>query len=158
MFLHTLHRTMSHCVMWAHPTLGNTGDLFVQTASYEITFTLSHCTHYHTTHTHITTPSQCAFLIWCMVPMANNGSQFIYHRFIKRFVKEHEKDFEDAISVGTQLAKDATKKGGYDSHFSIAHSNTTASCVGQPPQINSLYTLYQVIMYILLVGSSVWLM
>jgi len=93
-----------------------------------------------------------------MAPMANNGSQFIYHRLIKPFVKEHEKDFEDAISVGTQLAKDATKKGGYDSHFSIAHSNTTASCVGQPPQINSLYTLYQVIMYILLVGSSVWLM
>ena len=120
--------------------------------------TLSLHTLPHHTHTHITTPSQCAFLIWCMVPMANNGSQFIYHRLIKPFVKEHEKDFEDAISVGTQLAKDATKKGGYDSHFSIAHSNTTASCVGQPPQINSLYTLYQVIMYILLVGSSVWLM
>ena len=54
--------------------------------------------------------AKCAFLIWCMVPVANNGSMFIYHRFIKRFVKEHEKDFEDAISAGTQLAREAGKK------------------------------------------------
>ena len=56
--------------------------------------------------------------------MANNGSQFIYHRFIKPFVKEHEKDFEDAISVGTQLAKDATKKGMGMTATSVLHIPT----------------------------------
>ena len=90
-----------------HSTLeGNTtvGFPFVPTALCKIHL------HYHTiTHTH--THTQCAFLIWCMFPIANNGSVFIYHRVIKPFVKEHEKDFEDAISVGTKLAKEAGKKG-----------------------------------------------
>ena len=88
---------------------------------------------YTTTHTH----TQCAFLIWCMVPIANNGSMIIYHRLIKPFVKEHEKDFEDAISAGTQLAKEAGKKGRHDK--CISQSNTTSLCVGHPSLTNSLH-------------------
>jgi len=52
--------------------------------------------------------AKCAFLIWCMLPMANNGSMVIYHRLIKPFVKKHEKTFDEVIDV----AKDAGKKLG----------------------------------------------
>jgi len=52
--------------------------------------------------------AKCAFLIWCMLPMANNGSMIIYHRLIKPFVKKHEKTFDEVIDV----AKDAGKKLG----------------------------------------------
>lgn len=54
---------------------------------------------------------QCAFLIWCMLPMANNGSEVIYHRIIKPFVHKHEKDFDSAIDVAGGLVKDVAGKG-----------------------------------------------
>ena len=55
--------------------------------------------------------SQCAFLIWCMLPMENNGSIIIYHRLIKPFVKKHEKTIEGALDAGAKLAKEAGQQG-----------------------------------------------
>lgn len=54
---------------------------------------------------------QCGFLIWCMMPMANNGSEVIYHRLIKPFMKKHEKTLDSAISSATNVAKDVTNQG-----------------------------------------------
>ena len=62
-------------------------------------------------HTHTHTHTQCAFLTWCMLPMANNGSVIIYHRLIKPFVKKHEKDFDAAFSQVGDIAKDVGKHG-----------------------------------------------
>ncbi|XP_003382355.1 PREDICTED: receptor expression-enhancing protein 5-like [Amphimedon queenslandica] len=52
---------------------------------------------------------KCVFLIWCMMPMANNGSAVIYHNFIKPFIKRHEKTFEKAIDMTSKLAKEGAK-------------------------------------------------
>ena len=46
-----------------------------------------------------------------MLPMANNGSEIVYHKIIKPFVKEHEKDFDSAISSASKVAREAAKKG-----------------------------------------------
>ncbi len=54
---------------------------------------------------------QCGFLIWCMMPVANNGSMFIYQRIIRPFVATHEKTLDAAFDSATQLAKDAGKSG-----------------------------------------------
>ncbi len=56
-------------------------------------------------------PLQCGFLIWCMMPIANNGSMFIYQRIIRPFVVKHEKTLDAAFDSATQLAKDAGKSG-----------------------------------------------
>jgi receptor expression-enhancing protein 5/6 len=37
------------------------------------------------------------FLGWCMAPISSNGSQFIYHRFIKPFVLKHQKKMDEAL-------------------------------------------------------------
>ena len=54
---------------------------------------------------------QCGFLIWCMFPVANNGSVVIYHRLIKPFVAKHEKEIEGALNLGARYAREAGKKG-----------------------------------------------
>ncbi len=46
-----------------------------------------------------------------MLPMANNGSEVIYHRVIKPFVKKHEKEFDSAFDAAGGLVKDAAGKG-----------------------------------------------
>ena len=54
---------------------------------------------------------QCVFLTWCMLPMANNGAEIIYHRIIKPFVHKHEKDLDQAFDSAGRLAKQAAGKG-----------------------------------------------
>jgi receptor expression-enhancing protein 5/6 len=54
--------------------------------------------------------AKCAFLVWCMLPMENNGSVIIYHRFIKPFVKKHESTIDTAFKTGQQLAGDVASK------------------------------------------------
>ena len=61
--------------------------------------------------------SQCAFLIWCMLPMENNGSMVVYHRIIKPFVKKHESTIDEAFKTGAQLAGEATSKGKFSLMF-----------------------------------------
>ena len=54
---------------------------------------------------------QCAFLVWCMVPMDNNGAQLIYKRIIKPFIKKHEGEFDQVAEALTEQAKEITGKG-----------------------------------------------
>ena len=49
-----------------------------------------------------------------MLPMANNGSEVIYHRIIKPFVKKHEKKLDSAFDAAGGLAKDVAGKGQAD--------------------------------------------
>jgi receptor expression-enhancing protein 5/6 len=44
------------------------------------------------------------FLGWCMAPISSNGSQFIYHRFIKPFVLKHQKQMDEALDNLGDLA------------------------------------------------------
>ena len=46
-----------------------------------------------------------------MLPMANNGSEVIYHRLIKPFVKKHEQEFDSAFDTAGDLVRDAAGKG-----------------------------------------------
>ncbi|XP_063435312.1 receptor expression-enhancing protein 5-like isoform X3 [Mytilus trossulus] len=40
---------------------------------------------------------KCVFLVWCMAPIASNGSQMIYHRLIKPIVLKYQNKIDDAI-------------------------------------------------------------
>ena len=46
-----------------------------------------------------------------MVPMENNGAQFIYHKIIKPFVQKHEKELDEVTDAITEQAKDLTSHG-----------------------------------------------
>ncbi|XP_051876657.1 receptor expression-enhancing protein 5 [Pristis pectinata] len=40
---------------------------------------------------------KCAFLVWCMAPISNNGSQLIYRRFIRTFFLKHEAQLDKVV-------------------------------------------------------------
>ncbi len=45
-----------------------------------------------------------AFLIWCMSPM--QGSNLIYHKFVRPYFQKHEAVIDEAVKKGTErLAK-----------------------------------------------------
>ncbi|XP_071844510.1 receptor expression-enhancing protein 5-like isoform X2 [Apostichopus japonicus] len=44
------------------------------------------------------------FLGWCMAPIESNGSNILYHRFIKPFVLKHEKEIDNSLDKVTDLA------------------------------------------------------
>ena len=46
-----------------------------------------------------------------MLPMASSGSMVIYHRIIKPFVKQHEKELDTAFNAAGGAMKDAAGKG-----------------------------------------------
>ncbi|XP_072167248.1 receptor expression-enhancing protein 5-like isoform X2 [Diadema setosum] len=48
--------------------------------------------------------AKMAFLGWCMAPIQSNGSQFLYHRFIKPFILKHQSEIEDSLDKVTDLA------------------------------------------------------
>lgn len=48
-----------------------------------------------------------------MLPMASSGSMIIYHKVIKPFVKQHEKELDSAFNVAGGVMKDAAGKGEY---------------------------------------------
>jgi receptor expression-enhancing protein 5/6 len=54
--------------------------------------------------------AKCGFLVWCMLPMENNGSVVIYHRLIKPFVKKHETAIDSAFKTTQQLAGEVASK------------------------------------------------
>ncbi len=60
-----------------------------------------------------------------MMPIANNGSMFIYQKIIRPFVVKHEKTLDAAFDSATQLAKDAGKSGRQ--HL---RAHTLGLCVG----------------------------
>lgn len=53
---------------------------------------------------------KCAFLIWCMMPIANNGAAIVYNNLIKPFIKKHEKNIEKAFTMAGDIAKDVGKE------------------------------------------------
>lgn len=53
--------------------------------------------------------------------MASNGSVIIYHRLIKPFVKKHEKDFDEAFSEVSDIAKDVGKHGMFVIHVVVSN-------------------------------------
>ncbi|XP_041464234.1 receptor expression-enhancing protein 5-like isoform X3 [Lytechinus variegatus] len=48
--------------------------------------------------------AKMAFLGWCMAPISSNGSQFLYHRFIKPFILKHQAEIEDSLDKVTDIA------------------------------------------------------
>lgn len=55
--------------------------------------------------------AKCLFLVWCMLPMANNGAGVIYRRLIKPFITKNEKAIDEFIGEATALTKEAGKLG-----------------------------------------------
>lgn len=47
---------------------------------------------------------QTAFLVWCFIPIYNNGSIIIYTKFIRPYFLKHERDID-------QIVNDLSKKG-----------------------------------------------
>ena len=54
---------------------------------------------------------QMLFLGWCMAPISSNGSQFIYHRFIKPFVLKHQKQMDEALEKVGEVASSTLSEG-----------------------------------------------
>lgn len=51
--------------------------------------------------------------------MANNGASVVYHSIIRPFIKKHEKTFEKAIDITSQLAKEGAKDGKSNHYVSL---------------------------------------
>lgn len=47
---------------------------------------------------------QAAFLVWCFIPIHNNGSIIIYTKFIRPYFLKHEGDIDEVVN-------DLSKKG-----------------------------------------------
>uniref|UniRef100_A0A1L8DUI8 Receptor expression-enhancing protein n=3 Tax=Nyssomyia neivai TaxID=330878 RepID=A0A1L8DUI8_9DIPT len=52
---------------------------------------------------------KCIFLVWCMAPIDQNGSVFLYHRFIRPYFLKHTSDADAAID---KIAEKAKKMAG----------------------------------------------
>ena len=57
---------------------------------------------------------QCAFLIWCMLPMKNNGAALIYTNIIGPFVRKHEGKIDEMVSMTEALAREGGKERKFD--------------------------------------------
>lgn len=44
------------------------------------------------------------FLGWCMAPIASNGSQFLYGRFIRPFILKHQKKIDESLDQVGDIA------------------------------------------------------
>lgn len=54
--------------------------------------------------------AKCAFLIWCMLPMKNNGAFLIYTKIIGPFVRKHEGKIDEVVSMTEALAREGGKE------------------------------------------------
>jgi len=54
---------------------------------------------------------KCMFLVWCFAPVSWNGSNLIYHRFIRPQYIAHGGKIDDAISRATASAKELIDQG-----------------------------------------------
>jgi len=58
---------------------------------------------------------KCVFFVWCMAPLENNGSIFLYQRVIRPYFLKHQSAVDDLINNATQKVKkgaeDLLKKG-----------------------------------------------
>ncbi|XP_059614654.1 receptor expression-enhancing protein 5 isoform X3 [Phlebotomus argentipes] len=48
---------------------------------------------------------KCIFLVWCMAPIQQNGSVFLYHRFIRPFFLKHTSETDAMLDNLTEKAK-----------------------------------------------------
>ncbi|KAL9699320.1 hypothetical protein quinque_002761 [Culex quinquefasciatus] len=57
---------------------------------------------------------KCVFFIWCMVPIENNGANFMYHRVILPYFKKYEKRADELLDQAAgkikQVAGDVISK------------------------------------------------
>uniref|UniRef100_F7AT74 Receptor expression-enhancing protein n=1 Tax=Monodelphis domestica TaxID=13616 RepID=F7AT74_MONDO len=60
---------------------------------------------------------KCAFLLWCMLPLACNGSQFLYNRLIRPIFLRHQASMDSlvtdlsgrALDTAASITREATK-------------------------------------------------
>ncbi|KAM8712318.1 hypothetical protein ACLKA7_012784 [Drosophila subpalustris] len=53
---------------------------------------------------------KCAFLIWCMLPMENNGSVIIYHKLLRPYFLKHHASVDKIIDDGMRKAGNVLNK------------------------------------------------
>ena len=54
---------------------------------------------------------QMLFLGWCMAPIASNGSQFLYSRFIRPFILKYEKKIDETLDQVGDVAASTLNEG-----------------------------------------------
>ncbi|CAH8621878.1 unnamed protein product [Schistosoma bovis] len=62
---------------------------------------------------------KCAFLIYCMIPISQNGSLLIYRRLIRPFVLEHSEDIDSVLNSTAGIAGNLVEDGTFNSFFSL---------------------------------------
>ena len=59
--------------------------------------------------------SQCLFLLWCMAPVAWNGSQILYNRVVRPFFLKHEATVDSMVNdlsgKAMNAAESVTREG-----------------------------------------------
>jgi len=53
---------------------------------------------------------KCVFLVWCMAPLANNGSAVIYHRVVRPLFNKHHTTIDTMVNKATKGATDMLDK------------------------------------------------
>jgi len=49
---------------------------------------------------------KCILFVWCMLPIANNGATFIYHRVVRPYFLKHQNTADEAIDKFADKAKE----------------------------------------------------
>ena len=57
------------------------------------------------------------FLGWCMAPIASNGSQFLYGRFIRPFILKHQKKIDESLDQVGDIAASTLNEGEKDAEY-----------------------------------------
>ncbi|CAG0884369.1 unnamed protein product [Darwinula stevensoni] len=53
---------------------------------------------------------KCVFLIWCFVPIQNNGAHLMYYKFIRPYILRHQDKVDKALSDATQHVSDFARR------------------------------------------------
>ena len=53
---------------------------------------------------------QCAFLVWCMLPIASNGSMTIYRGIVRPYFLKYETDLDKVVDQAGKAASDISSK------------------------------------------------
>uniref|UniRef100_A0ACB8F187 Receptor expression-enhancing protein 6 n=1 Tax=Sphaerodactylus townsendi TaxID=933632 RepID=A0ACB8F187_9SAUR len=67
---------------------------------------------------------KCIFLLWCMAPVSWNGSQFLYHSFIRPWFLKHHQAVDSVLSDLSGHALNAASAASREVFQALANSLT----------------------------------
>uniref|UniRef100_A0A8D8B0U1 Receptor expression-enhancing protein n=1 Tax=Culex pipiens TaxID=7175 RepID=A0A8D8B0U1_CULPI len=75
---------------------------------------------------------KCAFFIWCMVPIENNGANFMYHRVILPYFKKYEKNFNtntESEPMAVEMKLNTSQEHEASTHPTEQETTQPKTCV-----------------------------